>query len=60
MIYNETLNNSSRYYKCNSCTRYIVLFVMFLVISTVTSAVFIYFYWYSKKTKRYYKFLLLV
>ena len=50
MIYNETfgaipLND----YRCDSCTLYIVLFVVFLVTSTAISGVFIYFYWYSKK-----------
>ena len=42
MIYNETLNDN----ECDSCTLYIVLFVVFLVTSTVISGVFIYFYWY--------------
>ena len=49
MIYNKTLNVSLSDYKCNSCTLYIVLFVVFLVTSTVIGVVFIYFYWYSKK-----------
>ena len=49
MIYNESLNVSLNDYKCNFCTLYIVLFVIFLVTSIVISAVFIYFYWYSKK-----------
>ena len=49
MIYKETLNVSLSDYKCNSCTLYIVLFVIFLVTSIVISAAFIYFYWYSKK-----------
>ena len=54
MIYNETLNVSLSDYKCNSCTLYIVLFVVFLVTSTVISIVFIYFYWYSKKIPNFY------
>ena len=52
MIYNETLDTIplNDYKKvCGSCTLYIVLFVVFLVTSTVISSVFIYFYWYSKK-----------
>ena len=31
MIYNETLNVSLSDYKCNSCTPYMALFVVFLV-----------------------------
>ena len=59
MIYNETLNEITlNDYKkmCGSCTLYIILFVVFLVTSTVISSVFIYFYWYSKKkiTNAYY------
>ena len=52
MIYNETLNAISlNVYKkvCGSCTLCIVLFVIFLVTSTIISSVFIDFYWYSKK-----------
>ena len=49
IIYNETLNVSLSDYKCGSCTLYIVLFVVFLVTSTVISTVFICFYWDSKK-----------
>ena len=56
MLFNETLNTillntiSLNDYKkvCGSCTLYIVLFAVFLVTSTVTSTVFIYFCWYSK------------
>ena len=33
MIYNETLNVSLSDYKCNACTLYIVLLVVFLVTS---------------------------
>ena len=52
MIYNKPLheillNDSKKV--CGSCTLYIILFVIFLVISTVIGAVFVYFYWYSKK-----------
>ena len=52
MIYNETLNTiplNDCKNVCGSCTLYIVLFVVFLVTSTVISSVFIYFYWYSRK-----------
>ena len=52
MIYNETFDEIplNDYKKvCGSCALYVVLFVMFLVINTVISAVFVYFYWYSKK-----------
>ena len=45
MIYNKTLNENV----CNSCTIYIVLFVIFLIISLRTSSVFIYFHWYLKR-----------
>ena len=48
MVYNETLNVSLSDYKCGSCTLHIVLFVVFLVTSTVIGTVFIYLYWYSK------------
>ena len=59
LIYNETLNAIplNDYKKmCSSCTLYIVLFVVFLVTTTVISKVFIYFYLYSKKnfTNAYY------
>ena len=62
MIYNETLNaillNTillNDYKKVfGSCTLYIVLFAVFLVINTI---IFIHFYWYSKK---YYQWLLLI
>ena len=33
---------------CSSCALYIVLFAVFLIISTVISTVFINFYWFSK------------
>ena len=59
MLYNETFNTIplNDYKKvCGSCTLYIVLFVAFLVTSTVISSVFIYLCWYSKKniTNAYY------
>ena len=47
MIYNETLDEIplNDYKKvCGSCILYVVLFVMILVINTVISAVFVYFY----------------
>ena len=46
MIYNGTLN----YYKnaCSSCTIYIVLLAIFLMISLSISGAFIYFHWYLK------------
>ena len=50
--YNETLNKISSndsLSDCVSCTPYIVLFSVFLVTSAIISAVFIYFYWHSKK-----------
>ena len=34
---------------CNSCTIYIVLLVIFLIISLSISSVSVYFHWYSKK-----------
>ena len=47
MIYNGILNDYREV--CNSCTVYIVLFVIdFLIIISISSA-FIYFYWHSKR-----------
>ena len=43
MIYNDYGN------VCNSCTIYIVLFVIFLITSISISGAFIYFHWYLKK-----------
>ena len=40
MIYNETFNVLLGDYKCGSCTLYIVLFVTFLVTSTLVSFLF--------------------
>ena len=59
MIYNETFDQIPLiFYKkvCGFCTVYIVLFVIYLVISTVISAVFVCFYWYSKKDNVRFKF----
>ena len=47
IIYNYTLNDYENV--CNTCTIYIVLFVIFLIISIKISRVFIYFNWYLKK-----------
>ena len=49
MIYNGTLAFSLSDGKCGSCTLYILLFVLFVITSKVIGAVFIYFYWYSKR-----------
>ena len=46
MIYNETLNDYGNV--CNSCTIYIALFVIFLIISINISSAIIYFHWYLK------------
>ena len=46
MIYNRTLNDYGKV--CNSCTIYIVLFAIALIIIGISSAYF-YFYWYLKK-----------
>ena len=59
MIYNGTLNAIllNDYKKvCGSCTLYIVLFAIFLVISTVITTFFIYLHSYLKKniTNAYY------
>ena len=48
MIYNGTVNDYEDV--CNSCEIYIVLFVIFLIISTSSSSVFIYFRWYLKRS----------
>ena len=34
---------------CNSCTIYIILFVIFFITSICISSVFIYFHWHLKK-----------
>ena len=50
MIYNKTVNAIPLNTKvCNSCTTYIVSFVIFLIISISISSAFIYFNWYLKK-----------
>ena len=43
MIYNSTLNDFEKI--CSSCTVYILLFVIFFVISISISSVYIYFQW---------------
>ena len=53
MTYNWTVNEIplNDYKKvCNFCTIYIVLFVIFHIISISINSVFIYFYWYLKKS----------
>ena len=52
MIYNSTLNDYEKI--CSSCERssctiYIVIFVIFFIISVSISSVFIYFHWHLKK-----------
>ena len=47
MIYNDTLNEYRNV--CGSCTAYIVLLVIFFMISISISSVFIYFHWCLKK-----------
>ena len=50
MIYNDTVNEIPLNENvCNSCTIYIVLFIIFLIISINISSAFIYFHWYLKK-----------
>ena len=46
VIYNSTLNDYRKI--CNSCTVYIVLLVIFFIISISISSIFIYFHWYLK------------
>ena len=52
MIYNGTVNECECEWgcECNSCTRYTVLFVIFSILSTIISNVFIYFHWYLKRS----------
>ena len=50
MIYNETLHISLGDYKCNSCTLYIVLFVVILVISVIIGSVLFTFIGIQKRT----------
>ena len=47
LIYNATLNDHGKV--CSSCTVYMVLLVIFFIISIGISCAFIYFYWYLKK-----------
>ena len=47
VIYNKTLNDYENVPNC--CTIYIVLFVIFFIMSIRISSAFIYFHWYSKK-----------
>ena len=47
MIYNDTSNDYKNL--CNSCTVYIVLFVIFFRTSISISSIYIYFHWYLKK-----------
>ena len=47
VIYNGTLNDYGRI--CNFCTVFIVLFVIFFIISISISSVFIYFHCYLKR-----------
>ena len=47
IIFNETLNDYEKV--CNSCTVYIVLLVIFFIISISLSSAFIYFHWYLKQ-----------
>ena len=48
MIANGTLNDHKN--MCSSCTIYIVLFAIFVIISISISSVFIYFHWYLKRS----------
>ena len=47
MIYNGNLDDYKK--ACSSCTIYIVLFAIFLIISTIISSVLIYFHWYLRR-----------
>ena len=50
MLYNKTLNEIPLNTKArNSCTIYLVLFVILLIISISISSVSIYFHWYLEK-----------
>ena len=48
MIYNSTLNDYEKV--CNSCTIYIVLFVIAFLISIAIGSMYFYFNWYLKET----------
>ena len=59
MPYNETLNAIPlNVYKkvCNSCTVYIVLFIIFFIANICICCIFIYFYWYLNKNNTSYDF----
>ena len=47
MIYKRTLNDYGN--TCNSCTIYIVSFIIAFLIIISTSSAFIYFHWYLKE-----------
>ena len=47
MIYNGTLNDYRKV--CNSCTIYLILFVIFFIISISIGTACFYFHWYLKK-----------
>ena len=44
-IYNETSSND-----CASCTVYVALFVVYLLLCLIISGVFVYFYWYKRSS----------
>ena len=44
-----TLVKNENKYKCNSCTLYIVLFLILFTINVGIGAYFVYFHWYLKK-----------
>ena len=44
-----TLAKNENKYKCNSCTLYIVLFLILFTINVDIGANFVYFHWYLKK-----------
>ena len=47
MIHNGTVNDYGKV--CSSCTIYVVLFAISLIITISSSSVFIYFHWYLKR-----------
>ena len=47
MICNGILNDHKE--MCSSCTKYIVLFAIFLITSTIICSVLVYFHWCLKK-----------
>ena len=44
IIYNKTVNNDRKV--CNSCTIFLVLFIMFFIISIVISSTYFCYHWY--------------